>query len=147
MFNWLHAIKFGAVILGAFMLLASVSAPSFADNGTVRFRVVKAGFIFGAGGGDGTLNFQGRTYPLKIGGLSAGTIGVSSVDVVGTARNLRSAADIAGVYSAIGAGAAVAGGASSARLQNAKGVVLDVRGTQVGFDLTLGLAGLTIALR
>ena len=147
MFNWLHAIKFGAVILGAFMLLASVSSPSFADNGTVRFRVVKGGFIFGAAGGDGTLNFQGRSYRLKIGGLSAGTIGVSSVDVVGTARNLRSAADIAGVYSAVGAGAAVAGGVSSARLQNAKGVVLDVRGTQVGFDLTLGLAGLTIALR
>ena len=44
-------------------------------------------------------------------------------------------------------GAHCSGGVKSARMQNAKGVILDLRGTQVGFDASLGLSGLTIAMR
>jgi hypothetical protein len=50
----------------------------------------------GAGGGSGTLNFKGRNYRLSIGGINVGTIGASVVDLVGTASNLRTAADIVG---------------------------------------------------
>jgi hypothetical protein len=34
-----------------------------------------------------------------------------------------------------------------ARLQNEKGVVLEVHGVQIGFQVSLGLAGMTVALR
>jgi hypothetical protein len=60
---------------------------------------------------------------------------------------LRHPGDIAGTYGAAGAGGAFVAGAQVARLQNEKGVILEVHGVQVGFQISLGLAGLTIALR
>ena len=129
--------------------LVGLPAPSYAQTGTgtVVFDVGKAGFIVGVGGGSGTLTFQGKTYPLRIGGVSVGMIGISSADLVGRARNLRRASDIAGSYTAVGAGLAIAGGASTARLQNANGVVLEVKGTKVGFSASLDLSGLTISMQ
>ena len=134
----------------AFVLVAAmlVGAPSqsYAETGTVRLHVTKVGFIVGIGGGTGTLNFQGQRYRLRLSGVSAGTIGISGVDLVGTATNLRTAGDIAGVYSAVTAGVAVAGGAQAATLQNSNGVVLTVQGRQVGFSASLAVSGLTIAV-
>jgi hypothetical protein len=84
---------------------------------------------------------------LRVGGVSAGTIGIAKADLRGTASNLQTAADIAGGYSALSAGAAVAGGGKSVRLQNARGVILDLHGAQVGFELSLSLSGVTISLQ
>jgi hypothetical protein len=60
---------------------------------------------------------------------------------------MRRPSDIVGTYSAIGAGVAVAGGARVARLQNANGVVLELRGAQAGLQISAGLSGLTISMR
>jgi hypothetical protein len=116
--------------------------------GTVRIEVVKAGFIVGVGGGRGTLVFQGRRYPLSVGGLSFGaTIGASKADLIGRAYNLRRASDIAGTYTAVGGGVAVGGGASGIRLQNARGVVLELRGRNVGLEFNANVSGVEIGLR
>ena len=140
-------IKNGAAILGAAVILASAAWPSYAETGTVRVRIAKAGFIVGVGGGSGILHFKGRNYRLRIDGISAGTIGIARADLVGTAPNLRIASDIAGTYSAVSAGVAVAAGGKTARLQNQKGVVLELHGTQVGFELSLNLSGVTVSLQ
>jgi hypothetical protein len=140
-------IKNGAAILGAAVILASAALPSYAETGTVRVRIAKAGFIVGVGGGSGILHFKGRNYRLRIDGISAGTIGIARADLVGTASNLRTASDIAGTYSAVSAGVAVAAGGKTARLQNQKGVVLELHGTQVGFELSLNLSGVTVSLQ
>ena len=82
----------------------------YADSGSIRFNVIKAGFVVGGSGGRGTLVFQGRSYPLSIGGVSYGfTFGASATDFVGTVSNIRSPSDVNGVYGAAGAGAAVGG--------------------------------------
>jgi hypothetical protein len=60
---------------------------------------------------------------------------------------LRAASDIVGTYSAVGAGIAIAGGRKTARLQNSKGVVLELRGRQVGLELSIDLSGMTVALQ
>jgi hypothetical protein len=128
--------------------LAVLSTPSFAQTGQVRISIVKGGWFIGAQAGNGTLTFAGRSYPLAVGGLSAGLVfGGSATDFVGTASNLRRASDIQGVYSAIGAGAAVAGGARVLRMRNANGVVLALQGKQVGLMANLDLSGMTISLR
>src|SRR5215831_10644554 len=90
--------KLCAAIVVAAIMLAGALSWSYAETGPVRFNIVKAGFIVGVGGGSGTLNFQGRNYRLSIGGINVGTIGASAVDLVGTAENLRTAADIVGTY-------------------------------------------------
>jgi len=147
MMNILRSLRLGAVIVGMAALLAATSAPVHAQQtGAVRLTITKAGFIVGVGGGSGVLRFKGKDYRLRVGGISAGTIGVASADLVGTASNLRTAADIAGSYTAVGASVAVAGGAKTARLQNSNGVILVLRGAQVGLELSLNLSGVTISL-
>jgi hypothetical protein len=147
MFGISRTIKCGAAILAAAIMLVTFALPSYADSGTVRFRITRAGFIVGAGGGTGVLVFRGRTYPLSVGGLSIGTFGAASADLVCRATNLRRASDIVGTYTAVGAGVAIAGGATAARLQNQNGVVMEVRGRQVGLEASLNLSGMSVSMR
>jgi hypothetical protein len=140
-------VNFGAAVVAANIMLAGAPSLSHAQTGSVRVTVTKVGFIVGVGGGNGTLNFKGKSYPLSIGGVSVGTFGATAADLVGRAYNLRTAADIAGTYTAVGAGIAVAGGAKVARLQNANGVILELRGRQVGLEFSLNLSGMTVSLR
>jgi hypothetical protein len=142
-----NAAKLCAVLLAATFFVTVVAPPSYAETGRVRLKVTSVGFIVGVGGGSGTLTFRGKTYRLRLSGVSAGTIGASGMDLVGTAANLRTAADIAGTYSAASAGLAVAGGARVVTLQNANGVVLTLEGRQVGFQASLSVSGVTISLQ
>jgi len=120
----------------------------YADFGGIRFNVIKAGFVVGGSGGRGTLVFQGRSYPLSIGGVSYGfTFGASATDFVGTVSNIRSPSDVNGVYGAAGAGAAVGAGAGAIVLTNQNGAVLTLSGRQTGLIVAADLNGLVIALR
>jgi hypothetical protein len=142
-----HAIKLVAMTLIAAAMLAGAATQSQAQTGSVRLHIVKAGFIVGVGGGSGVLHYHGKNYRLSIGGIGIGSLGVAAVDLVGTASNLPNPGAIAGTYGAAGAGATFVGGAQVARLQNENGVVLELHGVQVGFQVSIGLAGMTIALR
>ena len=48
--------------------------------------------------GKGTLEFQGKTYPVKISGLSVAEVGVTKAEASGKVYNLKSIADFDGVY-------------------------------------------------
>ena len=144
MFNRRNIIKTAAAGMAAAMLAASV--PAQAGTGRVRLRFANAGFIVGLGGGSGTLTFQGRTYPLRIGGINIGVIGASGGTLVGPARNLNHASDIVGTYTAVGAGIAVAGGARVMRMQNSNGVILELQGMQAGFEANAGLSGFSLQM-
>jgi hypothetical protein len=147
MLNFIRASKLIGAILIAAATLAGASTEARAQTCAVRLHIIKAGFIIGVGGGSGNLICHGHRYRLSIGGIGIGSLGVAAVDLVGTAYNLQTPADIAGTYGAAGAGATFVGGAQVARLQNEKGVILEVHGVQVGFQVSIGLAGMTIALR
>jgi len=142
-----HRANKAAAILIAVLILAGASTFSYAQNGTLRLNVFKVGFIVGVGGGNGTLTYEGNAYPLTIGGLGIGTIGLADVQLVGTATNLRSPPDIAGTYGAVGAGGAFIACAQAATLQNENGVIITLQGVEVGFDVNIGLAGMTITLQ
>ena len=147
MLGFFRAAVSKAAIAAVAVLLTGALSQAHAATGSVRIRVTNVGFIIGVGGGSGTLTFHGRHYRFNISGVSAGTIGIAGADLVGTAKHLRTAADINGAYTALGAGIAVAGGAKAVTLQNARGVVLTLRGRQVGFQASLSLSGLTINLQ
>ncbi len=136
------------IVSGAALATGGLLTSAEAATGSIALHIVSAGFIFGVTGGSGVLTFAEHQYPLSIGGISAGaTIGASGTDLVGTANHLHSPADIEGIYSAVGAGLSVAGGRSAAQLSNARGVVLRLRGRQVGFMFSLDLSGMQISLR
>jgi hypothetical protein len=147
MFRSMKLVKFIAVVAALMSITLVGATQSQAQTGTVRLHIVKAGFIVGAGGGSGVLHYHGRTYRLTVGGIGLGSLGVAAADLVGTASNLHRPQDIAGTYGAAGAGVTFIGGGQVATLQNEKGVVLQLQGGQVGFQVSLGLAGMTIGLR
>jgi hypothetical protein len=147
MLGFVRLVRFAAIALVGVAALAGASTESRAQSGTVRLHIVKAGFIVGAGGGSGALLYGGHAYRLRVGGVGIGSLGIAAVDLVGTASHLHAVSDIAGTYSAAGAGATFVGGAQVANLQNEKGVVLSLRGVQAGFQVSLGLGGMTISLR
>src|SRR5258705_5017381 len=103
------------------VVCGGVSSPTYADGGIVRFSVLKAGWFIGGSGGRGTLTFQGRRYPLSIGGVSAGLVfGASETHFIGTVSNIFRPSDVAGVYGAAGAGAALVAGGGVIVLKNDK---------------------------
>ena len=141
----LHALVCAAVL--GMVGVTSFSTSSYANTGSVRVVFTKGGFIIGVGGGRGVLTFQGQHYPFTVSGMSFGaTIGASTMELVGRARNLHSAGDLVGTYSAIGAGAALARGAGGVALQNARGVVLELHGVKVGLELSAAVGGVTITM-
>jgi hypothetical protein len=142
-----RAFRSAAIALLAMTALAAAPTESRAQSGTVRLHIVKAGFIVGIGGGSGVLYYHNHAYRLRVGGIGLGSLGIAAVDLVGTASNLHSPFDIIGTYGGAGAGGSFVGGAQVATLQNERGVVLSLRGVQAGFQVSLGLGGMTISMR
>src|SRR5215475_13823857 len=140
--------QFRAGLIGLIAsICASASSPTYADSGFIRFSVLKAGWFIGGSGGRGPLIFHGRRYPLSIGGVSAGLVfGASGTDFVGTVSNIFRPSDVAGVYGAAGAGAALVAGGGVIVLKNEKGAVLSLSGRQVGLIANIDLSGMAISI-
>ena len=141
---------FRTVITSAFLVLAAWTVtvnPSLADTASVRILFGTAGVVAGVGNGKGTLTFHGKTYPFEISGASFGvTLALTVSELEGRALNLRTPGDLAGNYIAVGAGGAIAGGIGVARLRNANGVILVVRGPKLGVGFSVTLARVTITM-
>jgi hypothetical protein len=137
-------------MLMALLAVVAVGASSAAraDSGTIRISVLKGGWFIGASGGSGTLTFHGRQYPLSIGGLDLGLVfGASQTYLSGLVTNIYRPSDVAGVYGAGGAGAAVGRGVRAIVLTNEKGAVLQLSGRQTGLMVNADLSGLAISFR
>lgn len=124
------------------------ASTAYADSGTIRFAVYKAAFFIGGSGGEGTLTFHGRRYPISVGAVSGGfAFGVSKTYFRGTVRNIRRARDVAGVYGAAGGGGALGKGAQVIVMTNDKGAQLELSGRQVGLQVNADLSGMSISLK
>jgi hypothetical protein len=141
------ATKFLAAATAALALMAVSPSQSQAATGTVRLHIVKAGVVIGGSNGEGVLYFGHRRYRLTVNGSSIGTVGVATIDLVGTVSNLRRPSDIIGSYSDAGAGISLGGGGGATTLQNNNGVILQLQGPQTGLQVSLSLGGMTIAMR
>jgi hypothetical protein len=141
---------FRSTVTFAFLVVAALMVtvnPLQADTGTVRVLFGTAGVVAGVGNGKGTLTFHGKTYPFEVSGASFGaTLALTVSELEGRALNLRTPGDLAGNYIAVGANGAIVGGVGIARLRNAKGVALVVRGPKLGAGLSINLARVTITM-
>ena len=138
------------IAVAAAALFAGLGISSAAQAGTcgISFSVLKAGWVIGGSGGRGVLRCPGRTYPISIGGISAGFVfGASETRFDGRATFNGSPYNVAGVYGAGGAGAAVGVGAQVIALVNEKGSTLTLTGRQVGLQINADLSGLAISMR
>jgi hypothetical protein len=131
----------------ALVAFAAFSLPARADDGFVQLTIIKAGWIIGGNGGSGVLDFHGRRYSLGVGGIDYGLVfGGSRAVLRGRVHNIYRASDISGVYAAGGAGIVVGGGVRGIVLTNAKGVVLELAGSQFGLMANADLSGLAVTL-
>jgi hypothetical protein len=117
-------------------------------DGTVDMNQVQAAFIGSAGGGSGTLNYRGRSYPFAVGGLGVGGIGASTINAQGEVYGLNKVADFAGAY-AQGRYGIVVGDASAGDLwlKNANGVIMHLKAKRTGLMLSLGGDAVIISMQ
>lgn len=116
-------------------------------DATIKFETgsVAAGIGFSWGGG--TLAYKGKTYQLKVSGMSVGKVGISKATAAGTVYNLKNLEDINGNYTGLGAAATVGGGGGAVTMRNQNGVVLEVVATTKGVDIALGTGGVDVSLK
>jgi hypothetical protein len=122
------------------------AAAESVPTGTIELKGGSVAAGIGYTWGHGKLVFEGREYRLKVSGLSIVHVGVSSYTATGTVYDLKKVSDIGGVYTAVSAGAAVAGGASVTAMKNDRGVTIQMVSTHSGVNFSLGPKGVTITL-
>jgi len=101
----------------------------------------------GVNWGSGTLTYKGKEYPVDVKGLSVGDVGVSKIEASGKVYNLKKIEDFDGNYTALGAGAAVAGGGGVVTMKNQNGVKADLVATTQGVKFALGGGGVDMKIK
>ena len=118
-----------------------------AASATLKIDETQIMFIVGGDLGEGTLNFQGKSYEFKTGGLKLGGIGVHKVHLTGDVYKLNNVADFAGTYFVAEAGITVVKGVGGFWFKNDKGVTLHMKSSAEGLALSIGVEGLKITMR
>lgn len=138
---------FGAPIaVAAAMALTSPSQAADKPSATATFSGGSVAAGVGYVWGDGTLTFNGKTYPFKAKGLTA--VGVGAEKIVGNAEvyHLKSINDFPGVYAVAGAGGSVAKmGGGTAVLSNRHGVEIRMHTKDQGLELNVAASGVGIS--
>ena len=119
-------------------------------SGLVTLNMKSVAVGVGSTQGDGVLNFQGKSYPFSLSGLSLVDVGVSNFTGAGKVYDLKSPADLTGTYAASQTTFAIAGGDAAMSMKNDRGVtivVLKNEGQKSGTQLTMGPAGMKIMLK
>ena len=96
--------------------------------------------------GSGELTYRGKTYPIKLSGLSLVDVGEAHITATGNVYNLTTLQDFNGNYAAAAAGLTVAGGGSAAVLRNEHGVVIKLLSTTEGLRFNLAAEGVNIKI-
>jgi hypothetical protein len=134
----------GVALLGA---AAPLAGEAKEPSGTVTIDETQLAFSFSGQIGGGQLDFRGRSYDFKIGGLGIGGYGISNLRAVGEVYDLRRVADFPGGYVEARQGCTIGrAGNGHLWLQNPSNVVLHLRTAREGLMLTLGASGVVISM-
>jgi|SRR5208282_2159711 len=128
------------------LLLLPAMAADQVPDGTIELSGGSVALGIGYSWASGKLVFQGKTYPLKVQGVSIVDVGASDYTATGSVHNLKRLEDFAGNFTAASAGATVAGGASGTIMKNQNGVTIELSATRQGLQFTLAPEGLKISL-
>jgi len=132
----------GIVSIVAGFAVAQEKKPDAMLKLTDRDVAIGVGFSWGKG----MLSFQGKTYPVKVQGLSVGEVGVNQAEAVGSVYNLKKLEDFNGNYTAAAAAGTVGGGAGVTEMRNQNGVVIAMKSTTQGASLKLAAEGIKLSL-
>ncbi len=125
---------------------ADEAKPEPAPDATLRIEAKSVSAGVGYSWGKGTLEVQGKSYPVTMDGVLVLAVGVTSVTATGRVFNLKSLDDFSGRYEAPRGGAAIGTGAAGVVMRNAKGVEVRMVAENTGVTLTLGDSPVKLAL-
>jgi hypothetical protein len=143
----MHRTILHAVALASPCLLASVlAAEAQPPDATLTVHTASIAVGVGYRWGGGIVTFQGQASPCRIDGLSIGAVGISSADAIGNVYHLTHIEDCSSHYTAVSAGALLAGGGDVVTLRHQHGVVIDLTATSQGAKMMHAVQGVNIAL-
>ena len=127
-------------IAGCAEMMKTPTAQSVAGMSPSGNVTITEDFVAGLGGGSGTLEYQGRTYPFKTVGTVAGPGGgLEKISASGPVYKLASVSDFPGRYTqSTGKAGLSSSGSSDLWLENGAGVIMHLQGSSSGAMLTLG---------
>ena len=117
-------------------------------SGTLEMHQVQAAYIASAGGGSGTLFFNGEAYPFNVGGVGIGGLGASTITAAGDVYGLTQLSQFTGAYVQGRYGFAFgdrSGG--DLWLKNNNGVILHLNAKRTGLMLSLGGDAVVISFK
>src|SRR3989442_7949381 len=129
--------RFAVAVLAMASLGAASAGVASGRGGTRATLTVSGGTVtagIGLHWGTGTLSYSGKTYPVKVEGLSVGEVGVIRATARGEVSNLERLEDFSGNYVAVGVEATAAGGAGVTVMRNQNGVVVQLTSTDQGAE-------------
>jgi len=133
-----------ALAVAAFV--APVWAEDKAPDATLTLSEGTVAAGIGWSWGNGTLNYKGQSYRVKIDGLSVAEVGITKASASGTVYNLKCIDDFDGVYAAAGAEGTAGKGAGVSSLRNSKGVVINLKSETKGANIKVAAEGLKLKL-
>ncbi len=123
------------------------TAPSGPPDATLSVKIVQASYYGSASAGDGTLRYQGRSYPISVKALGGGGLGAQSIEATGKVYHLGSLAAFPGTYTGARSGLTLLEGKMHERLANDKGTVIYLTGKTSGLATSMGIDKFVIELK
>jgi len=138
--------KILSILLAIFfcVALAATAVAQDTPSGTVTITSKSIAIGIGVSWGHGTLKYKGKEYKFSLNGLSIVDVGISSVSASGEVYHLNNISDFAGNFTAFEAGATLAGGGSWQTMKNQNGVVMKIKASTKGAQLTLAPKGVKV---
>jgi hypothetical protein len=115
--------------------------------GTVDMHEVQAAYLGSGSTGNGTLFFNGQSYPFSVAGVGVGGMGLSTVDARGEIYGLKALDEFPGTYAEARYGFAL-GTTSSGDLwlESQQHVILHLKAKREGLMLSLGGSAVAISM-
>ena len=143
----MNKIKRIGLLLIVSGLMAGLAQAAEKPDATIRLSGGGVAAGIGFSWGKGTLTYKGKDYPISVKGLSLGKVGITKVTASGEVYHLKSLEDFSGNYTSTNADITLAGGHSGITMKNENGVVVVLRATSKGVDLTIGASGVEMKLK
>jgi hypothetical protein len=123
------------------------TAPSGPPDATVSIDIAQASYYGSAAAGGGTLQYQGRSYPISVKAVGGGGLGAQTIHATGKVFHLKSLAAFPGTYTGARSGLTLLNGRMHERLANDKGTVIYLTGRTSGLSTNYGIDKFIIELR
>lgn len=144
----MHRMIIALLMVGSLLSLPAGLATAQDKRPDAKLTLSEGSVAVGVGWswGKGTLTYKGKTYPVKVSGLSVGELGVTRASATGDVFNLKKLSDFDGNYAAGGAEGTVGGGAGISAMKNQNGVVIELKSTTQGANLKLAAEGIKLSI-